>query len=162
MQRALLVLMALAFLAVAGCERDSDAAAAKPVPAAAVARPEPAPTPSPAPARAQPTQAEPACGGEHGGGGECAGGCDQWNEAAGAVIARDVPADAVWTTLKVTGMRCSGCEQRIIANVGSIDGVLAVEADAELGQVRVAMAKGKDLLEQQAADRINSLGYRAE
>ncbi len=92
----------------------------------------------------------------------CSAGCDQWNEAAGAVTARDVPADAEWTTMAVEGMTCGGCEQRIIANLGGIDGIYAVEADAELGQVRVATAKGKKDLQKQAADKISSLGYRVQ
>jgi copper chaperone CopZ len=78
------------------------------------------------------------------------------------VIAREVPKDAVWTTLSVEGMTCGGCEQRIIANVGSIEGIFAVEADAELGQVRVATAKGSDGLKREAADKISSLGYRVQ
>ena len=58
------------------------------------------------------------------------------------------------------GMTCAGCERRVIANLGQLEGVLAVEADAELGQVRIAMAQGGDL-RKAAVDRINSLGYQA-
>jgi copper chaperone CopZ len=104
-------------------------------------------------------------GGESCGGGggyeEAGGGCNKWDHAADQVARRPVPADADWKTISVTGMTCGGCERRIIANLGSLEGVLAVEADAELGQVRVATAQGQDL-RQAAVDRINELGYRAQ
>lgn len=92
---------------------------------------------------------------------DCSGGCDQWDEKAADVSKRDVPGDAEWSTISVSGMTCGGCEKRIIAKLGEVEGVLAVEADAELGQVRVAMAKGQDL-RTAAVDRINSLGYKAQ
>lgn len=107
------------------------------------------------------------CGGEAGGsccGGEadmCAGGCTKWDDAAGEVAKRTVPANARWKTIKVSGMTCGGCERRIIANLGKLDGVLAVEADAEMGEVRVAMAQDADL-RTAAIERINSLGYSAQ
>jgi len=91
----------------------------------------------------------------------CSGGCDQWDSAAAEVAKRKIPADAEWNTIPVSGMTCGGCERRVIANLGKLDGVLAVEADAELGQVRVAMAHGQKL-RKSAVERINSLGYKAE
>lgn len=108
---------------------------------------------------AAPAEAE-SCSGEMQAGSECSGGCDKWDQAAGEVAKRPIPANAVWKEIPVDGMTCGGCERRVIANVGQIDGVLAVEADAELGQVRVAMAPGRDLRDAAVA-RINSLGYRA-
>jgi len=138
-------------------------------------RVEPAPAPSPklapavvvpAPVSATTTEAFAAregggsCAGEMKAGGECAGGCGQWDEAASEVARRPIPTDARWEQIAVEGMTCGGCERRVIANVGQLDGVLAVEADAELGQVRVATAAGRDLREA-AIERINSLGYRA-
>jgi copper chaperone CopZ len=98
--------------------------------------------------------------------GSCAqkgeGACNKWDEAADEVAKREVPADAEWTVMKVSGMHCGGCERRIIANVGSIDGVLAVEADAELGQVRVATAKGAKDIQKAATDKIGELGYKLQ
>lgn len=93
---------------------------------------------------------------------EKAGGCNQWDEAAAKVIERDVPQNATWTTLKVTGMTCGGCERRVIAKVGALDGVYSVEADAELGQVRVAMDNSKPKLAELATETINKLGYRVQ
>lgn len=90
------------------------------------------------------------------------GGCNQWDEEAAAVAGRTVPDDAVWKTLKVSGMTCGGCERRVIAHVGKLDGVVGVEADAELGQVRVAMASGSADAAQAAAAEITRLGYRVE
>ena len=80
--------------------------------------------------------------------------------AAAEVARRPIPADAAWTTIAVSGMTCGGCERRVIADLGQLAGVLAVEADAELGQVRVASARGTSL-RGQAIDRINTLGYKA-
>ena len=88
------------------------------------------------------------------------GTCNQWDEEAAQVARREVPADADWKVIPVSGMTCGGCERRIIATLGKMDGVLAVEADAELGQVRIATAHGTDLRED-AVQKINQLGYSA-
>jgi len=88
------------------------------------------------------------------------GSCNQWDEEAAQVAQREVPADAEWRTIPVSGMTCGGCERRIIASLGKVEGVLAVEADAELGQVRIATARGTDL-RGVAVDKINELGYSA-
>ena len=91
----------------------------------------------------------------------CKGGCNQWDQAAHEVARRTVPPTSQWQTFAVKGMHCAGCERRIIANLGTLAGVISVEADAELGQVRVASAPGADL-HKAVVDRINSLGYHAE
>lgn len=101
------------------------------------------------------------CAGGMADGKSCEGGCDQWDEAAAEVGRRPVPEDAEWKTIQVSGMTCGGCERRITANLGKVDGVLAVEADAELGQVRIATARGSDL-RKVAVDAINQLGYSAQ
>jgi copper chaperone CopZ len=140
-----------------GCERAQEPAQAAPAPAAA--KTEPA---APAAQAATTAQAEEGgtCSGAMQAGGECGGGCDKWDEAASEVARRPVPADARWEEIPVQGMTCGGCERRVIANLGQLQGVLAVEADAELGTVRVAMARGSDL-RGAAVERINGLGYRA-
>lgn len=89
-------------------------------------------------------------------------GCNQWDEAAEKVAQREAPADSEWATLKVSGMTCGGCERRVIANLGGLEGVLAVEADAELGQVRVAVAKGNSTAKDAASAKIGELGYKVE
>jgi copper chaperone CopZ len=89
-------------------------------------------------------------------------GCNQWDEAADAIGKKEIPADAKWQVLKVEGMTCGGCERRIIANVGELDGVVAVEADSELGQVRVAVASGNDKAGKAAATKIGELGYKVQ
>jgi copper chaperone len=101
------------------------------------------------------------CAGGMAEGESCEGGCNQWDEAASEVARRPVPKDAEWKTIQVSGMTCGGCERRITASLGKVDGVLAVEADAELGQVRIATARGSDL-RKVAVDAINQLGYSAE
>ncbi len=89
-------------------------------------------------------------------------GCSQWDDAADKVAKRDVPADSDWNVLSVTGMSCGGCERRIIANVGELDGVVSVEADAELGKVRVAIAKGNTTAGDAAKAKILELGYQIQ
>jgi copper chaperone CopZ len=161
----------VALLAGTACDKHQAGAAPSERRAAASAEPSPVVVVSAAPtgAAAKPVAGadssaaeEATCGGEMQAGGECAGGCDQWDEAAANVARRPIPADAAWEEIAVAGMTCGGCERRVIANVGQIDGVLAVEADAELGQVRVAMAPGRGRdLRRAAVQRINSLGYQA-
>lgn len=89
-------------------------------------------------------------------------GCNQWDEAAAAVNKQEIPKDANWQVLKVDGMTCGGCERRIIANVGKLEGVVAVEADSELGQVRVALASGSEGAKTAASDKISELGYKVQ
>ncbi len=101
------------------------------------------------------------CAGGMAEGKSCEGGCDQWDEAAAEVARRPVPQDAEWKTIEVSGMTCGGCERRITASLGKVEGVLAVEADAELGQVRIATVRGNDL-RKVAVDAINQLGYTAQ
>jgi len=97
-----------------------------------------------------------------GGAKEEAGGCNKWDEAAAAIAKRDVPNSAVWKTLKVSGMTCGGCERRVIAHVGKLDNVVSVEADSELGQVRIAMAADSAKTAEAAHAEILKLGYRVE
>jgi copper chaperone CopZ len=89
-------------------------------------------------------------------------GCNQWDKAAAEIGKQEIPADASWAVLKVEGMTCGGCEQRIIANVGKLEGVVAVEADSELGQVRVAVAKGNKEATDLATAKITELGYSVQ
>jgi copper chaperone len=90
---------------------------------------------------------------------DCEGGCNQWDKAAAEVAKRGVPDNAVWHSFKVEGMTCGGCERRVTAKLGELEGIVSVEADAELGQVRVAFADGKKVVDAAAA-KIESLGYR--
>jgi copper chaperone CopZ len=87
-------------------------------------------------------------------------GCNQWDDEAAEISKRAVPDGATWVAFDVDGMTCGGCERRIIANVGELEGVVAVEASAELGRVRVALAPGKDAARDAARDRIAQLGYK--
>lgn len=89
-------------------------------------------------------------------------GCNKWDEAAAAIGKQDIPEDASWQVLKVEGMTCGGCERRIIANLGKLEGVVAVEADSELGQVRVAVASGNSKASNAASAKISELGYTVQ
>lgn len=61
--------------------------------------------------------------------------------------------------LQVTGMSCTGCEQRIDTVLRRLDGVRTVEADHTCGRVRVRFAPQKTNREALAA-RVESLGYQ--
>jgi copper chaperone CopZ len=151
----LLFLLPLACTRVEGSSSaaDGESAAAQPAAKVAVAPAETAEAEAPMECNNPTDKAE--CGKEY-------GGCNQWDEAAAEVLKRDVPESAVWQTVNVGGMTCGGCERRIIAKVAEIDGILAVEADAELGQVRFALAQGADELARTATEQIRSLGYKVQ
>jgi len=103
------------------------------------------------------------CAGEKKTGAACGGpgsSCNQWDEAAAKVIKRTPPKDAKWTTFSVSGMHCGGCERRIIANLGQLEGVVSVEADAESGKVRVASAPDGKVGRAQLVSTIEGLGYK--
>lgn len=161
-----LLVLALS-LAVVACHKESanrSKPAADPAPAAAKTAALPA---EPVAAEPEGAEGESACADAVDGEmphqcGDEAGGCNQWDEQAAAVAKREVPANAVWKTFKVTGMHCGGCERRVIAHVGKIAGVVGVEADAELGQVRVATAAGTAETFDRATETINELGYHVE
>lgn len=157
----------LAVLLAGGCDKHQAApapTAASPAEATAVVVPSSAATITPTATAGGETFGAPeaSCGEAPVAEAQCGGGggCQQWDEAAAEVARRPIPVDARWEQIAVQGMTCAGCERRVIANLGQLEGVLAVEADAELGQVRIAMARGGDL-RKAAVDRINSLGYQA-
>ena len=157
MKLAALTASLLLAIALGGCDKHQAQAKAKPAAATQAQSPmKPVKVMETTPA----SNEEGSCSGEAKGE-SCEGGCNQWDEAAAEVAKRPVPSDAEWKTIAVSGMTCGGCERRITASLGKVDGVLAVEADAELGQVRIAMAKGQDL-RKVAVDQINSLGYSAK
>lgn len=159
--KTLSLVLGLASLLAFACDKHQaqDSSQKQPI-AASTSSPSPVKVVADAPAKPAEGEAQ-SCGNAEMAGGECSGGCDQWDQAAAEVGKRPVPADASWSTIAVSGMTCGGCERRIIANLGKLEGVMAVEADAELGQVRVATARGSDL-RGAAVERINSLGYAAK
>jgi copper chaperone CopZ len=160
-----LLLTAAVALAFGACAKDtSKPADTSNEQAAAKVAPAPSSTPT-----AQADEAAVSCDtpGEAGEEGMCgkqeeAGGCNKWDAEAAAVTKRDVPDNAVWKTLKVAGMTCGGCERRVIAHVGKLDGVVSVEADSELGQVRIALASKHGDSAEAATAEIKRLGYRVE
>ncbi len=60
-------------------------------------------------------------------------------------------------TFNVTGMMCTGCENRIQNAVKSIDGVEKVIADHKKGTVTVSV--DNDSLESKIKDKIVDLGF---
>ena len=90
-----------------------------------------------------------------------AGGCNQWDAEAARVLEKKVPADATWTIYRVSGMKCGGCERRVIAKLGTLEGVVGVEADAEMGQVRVATSPKSPDAAKRAREALNGL-YKIE
>ena len=61
------------------------------------------------------------------------------------------------TTIKITGMSCSGCENRVQNALKNIDGVEEVEADHTTGIVKVA-AKS-EVSEDVIKEKITDLGF---
>jgi len=151
-------------VAAPACSRD-EGAKSEPAPAAA-AKPAPTAT-APAAAAAAPAAAEAAAKADDGyscdkGMEEHAeSGCTKWDDEAAEVSGQNVPADAVWVAFDVDGMTCGGCERRIQANVGKMDGVFAVEASSELGRVRVAVRNG-ETDGAAAKTKIAELGYNVK
>jgi copper chaperone CopZ len=99
-------------------------------------------------------------GGQGGQGGSCCGGSGGHGPAQGAVQTAAVPDDAVWTTFKVSGMKCGNCAKRIQSTLAGVDGVLGVTADHGAGEVKIATAPGTDDVRAKIAPRINELGYK--
>ena len=60
--------------------------------------------------------------------------------------------------MAVSGMSCAGCEQRIAAVLGRLDGVADVEADHQAGTVAVDYDPGT-VDEAAIADRLADAGY---
>lgn len=164
------LVLSLTLIAALGCSRDAETKKEE-KPAAAV--------PTAVAAAAPAAEPEESCGGTMAGaaveGEESCGGpgegsscgqpgssCNQWDEEAMAVTKRKVPADAVWKTWTVDGMHCGGCERRVMAKVGELDGVVAVKANAGIGEVSVAVAPGKEATLDSVPQRIASLGYRVQ
>ncbi len=61
--------------------------------------------------------------------------------------------------VKVKGMMCGGCENRIKNAVGEISGVQAVEANHETGIVKVI--SNIDIERKTIEDTINDIGFEA-
>ncbi|MBE9376341.1 copper chaperone [Allosaccharopolyspora coralli] len=60
--------------------------------------------------------------------------------------------------LQVTGMSCSGCEQRIAKVLGRVDGVREVSADHSSGHVHVRL--GPELADRAVlVERIEAAGF---
>lgn len=171
--------IAIALLLV-GCARSEGAPAATSGsdPAATTAA---APATAPAAVAAETAVSEPApvstapamaaekggsCCGGGAGGGTCGGGAGCGGMCGGAMAAptppTDGPANAAWSSLKVSGMRCGGCAKRIMAAVGKLDGVVAVQADHGTGQVLWAVHKGDRDRRDLVAGEIQKLGYQPQ
>lgn len=63
------------------------------------------------------------------------------------------------TSLKVTGMHCEGCENRIQKMVGKIDGVSEVTADREAEKVVFDFDGSAETLTA-IKEKIDELGYK--
>ena len=60
--------------------------------------------------------------------------------------------------LKVCGMHCSGCENRVKNVIGSIDGVKEVEVNHETGIVKIVSKKDIDVNE--VKEKIENLDFK--
>ncbi|MGH2762571.1 MAG: heavy-metal-associated domain-containing protein [Thermoleophilaceae bacterium] len=61
--------------------------------------------------------------------------------------------------LQVTGMSCSGCEQRIATVLSRLDGVVRSSADHTTGDVRVVLDTARNS-EEAVSDAIRQAGYQ--
>lgn len=62
------------------------------------------------------------------------------------------------TTLNVTGMHCTGCEQRMTRSLEQLPGVKVLTADHRQGEVEVRLNPAQASLEQ-VRERIEQMGY---
>ena len=62
--------------------------------------------------------------------------------------------------LKVNGMMCEGCENRVKNALSLIDGVEAVEASFETGVVKITLTK--EVQENELKEAIEDLGYKVK
>lgn len=60
-------------------------------------------------------------------------------------------------TLKVTGMMCGGCENRVKSAVGNIDGVENVTADHTTG--KVVITSNDNVTEEVIREALEDIGY---
>jgi copper chaperone len=61
-------------------------------------------------------------------------------------------------TLKVDGMTCGGCENRVQTAVGRVEGVVRANADHRNGALDVRFDEAR-VSEEQIKDRIRAVGY---
>lgn len=61
------------------------------------------------------------------------------------------------TELKVKGMMCGGCENRVKNVLGSIDGVQSIEADHTTGLVKIISKEEIDM--NMIIEKIDDLGF---
>lgn len=64
------------------------------------------------------------------------------------------------TILKVNGMVCGGCENRIKNALNQLDGVTNVEADYNTGTVKIISKE--DVKKEQMEETINDIGFEVE
>ena len=82
--------------------------------------------------------------------GSCCGSC-----GSGATV--DVQGVGLTTTYKVSGMTCSHCEGAVSQEISALDGVTAVKAVAETGEVTVTSAAPLD--EEAVRAAVDEAGY---
>ncbi|MET8563879.1 heavy-metal-associated domain-containing protein [Streptomyces flaveolus] len=85
-------------------------------------------------------------------GSSCCGSC-----GTGAATDVQVHGIGVTTTYKVSGMTCGHCETAVSQEISALDGVTAVTAVAETGEVRVTSAAPLDQEAVRAA--VDEAGY---
>ena len=72
-----------------------------------------------------------------------------------------LPEGSEWTTLTVSGMTCGGCEARVREALGELEAILALDADAQTGEVKVALADEHELddLLTDLGEKVETLGF---
>ena len=64
------------------------------------------------------------------------------------------------TTIKITGMSCSGCENRVQNALKNIEGIEEVEADHTTGMVKVTSKS--EVSEDAIKEKLTNLGFEVE
>ena len=64
------------------------------------------------------------------------------------------------TTIKIAGMSCSGCGNRVQNALKNIEGIEEVEADHTTGMVKVASKS--DVSEDAIKEKLTNLGFEVE
>jgi copper chaperone CopZ len=152
------ILLALLLIGCTKSESASPSAKSAPAPEPVATAQQPGAIALPQTPPAVPPAAVAEAEGTCGGGGSCCGGAGDVETAA---IPSDAPANAAWSTLNVS-MRCGKCAKKIMAALGKVEGVIAVQADADSDQVRWAVGQGHADNRDAVIAEIRKLGYQPQ
>ena len=62
-------------------------------------------------------------------------------------------------TIKVKGMVCGGCENRVKNAVSAVEGIKKVKANHKTGEVKI---KGEEINQKEIEEKIQDIGFEVE